>query len=859
MQHTEADITAMPVGEVDRKAAPIKHITVYVAVVSALLAALGAYAATRRFLIGPVLALVSQTEHISRGDLDVEARVRGAREFQWLSEAVNRMRLTIREKMDGLRAAREAAELSARAKGEFLANMSHEIRTPMNGIIGFCHLLTQTDLTGRQREYLEKLKGQAHHLLGIINDVLDFSKIEAGKVHLEQVPFQVEKLVEDLMNMFEPTARSKGLELLAQIGSDVPLELVGDPLRVNQVLINLTGNAVKFTESGCVVVRIERVAGEGGKDVEVRFSVEDTGIGMTPDQLSRVFDPFSQADGSTTRKYGGTGLGLSICRDLVRLMGGKMTVESCPGAGSTFSFTVPFCVNGERLMEPPGDVRGLKGSRVLVVDDNPASLEIVTGYLENLDFQVQGAISGRRALEMLEGQAAGFQILIVDWKMPDMDGVETLRRAQEKHLAESSVIIMASAYDLDDLKKDLDGVRVDAFLNKPFTPSTLLDAVITAYAKDRPIGDVCRPAEGETRSRFRNHLRGARVLVAEDNPINQQVVRELLSSMGAVVEIAGDGREAVEKVRSDPYDVVLMDLQMPVLDGLEATRILREKLSPRELPIVALTAHAGSGFREKCLEQGMNAFITKPFNPEELFEVVCRHLKDPSGSREAGNCVPGSVGPPTGIAGRGLDLAGLQGIDLDRLSANLAGNRSLMVRLLHDFCISFEGAADEVLSAMAAGDEEAARRTAHSVKGTAGNLGATALSEAAGALEKALAQGDSRWREFHGVFTRELRQVLENRMALQKWLSAEAGEITRDVSEPLSRPPADVHERLAEVRKAALEASFRAGQVARRNLEELRVWAPEVVQVMEALDRFDFERALKEMEELEKRLSGGNV
>jgi CheY-like chemotaxis protein len=511
--------------------------------------------------------------------------------------------------------------------------MSHEIRTPMNAIIGMAHLALKTDLTPKQYDYLKKVDISAKSLLGIINDILDFSKIEAGKLDMESVDFQLEDTLDNISTLVGIKTQEKGLELLFKTDPSVPTALVGDPLRLGQILINLSNNAVKFTDTGEIVISTELVQ-KDDTQVTLKFSVQDTGIGMTSEQAAKLFQPFMQADSSTTRKYGGTGLGLTISKRLAEMMGGEIWVESEPGGGSTFIFTANFGLGKERAKKRftlPQDLRGMK---VLVVDDNATSRDILQGMLESFSFEVTLAASAQEGLTELEkaSESQSFKLVIMDWKMPGMDGIEASKHIKyHKSLSKIPVIVMVTAYGREDIMKQAEAVGLEGFLLKPASPSILFDAIMQAFGEAVP--ELSRVAQRkEQEAEALKHIQGAQVLLVEDNEINQQVAKEILE--GAILEGAGlkvaltnNGQEAVNAVKENEYDAVLMDVQMPVMDGYTATRQIRKDKRFKELPIIAMTAHAMTGDEDKSLQSGMNGHVTKPIDPDQLFSTLQKWIK----------------------------------------------------------------------------------------------------------------------------------------------------------------------------------------------------------------------------------------
>ena len=663
----------------------------------------------------------------------------------------------------------EKAEIATQAKSEFLANMCHEIRTPMNAIIGMAHLAMKTDLTAKQYDYLKKVDISAKSLLGIINDILDFSKIEAGKLDMESVDFQLEDTLDNISTLVGIKTQEKELELLFKTDSSVPTALTGDPLRLGQILINLSNNAVKFTNKGAIVISTELVKKDGA-EATLKFSVQDTGIGMTEEQAAKLFQPFAQADSSTTRKYGGTGLGLTISKRLAEMMGGKIWVESEPGQGSTFSFTANFGLGKEKAkkrFQPSSDLHGMN---VLVVDDNATSRDIFQEMLKSFSFEVTLAASGQEGLTELEkaSESQPFELVIMDWKMPGMDGIEASKQIKNHTgLSKIPAIVMVTAYGREEVIQQAEGIGLEGFLLKPVTPSMLFDTIMQAFGEAVPeTSQVAQRKEQEAKTL--ENIQGAQLLLVEDNEINQQVAKEILESAGLNVSMANNGQEAVNAVKENEYDAVLMDIQMPVMDGYTATREIRnwelgsnaewkngkntdfksEIRDPKSkiegVPIIAMTAHAMAGDEDKSLEAGMNGHVTKPIDPDQLFATLQKWIK-PRENQDQGQQPEIFVKDPEEVQTKPEkeELPEyLPGFDLSDGLKRLQGNKGLYRKLLLSFATDYCGAANDIRIALDAKDFERTHSLVHNIKGLAGNLAATDLQAAAVNLETLVKGGE---------------------------------------------------------------------------------------------------------------------
>ncbi|CAK0743918.1 two-component system, sensor histidine kinase and response regulator [Gammaproteobacteria bacterium] len=765
-----------------------------------------------------------------------------------------------------------AAELANRAKSEFLANMSHEIRTPMNAIIGLNDLALRQDLSPKIRDYLLKIRAASHSLLHIINDILDFSKIESGKLALEKVPFHLGDLFDHLSDLFRNQSAEKNIELMMEIDQDCPVNLFGDVLRLEQILINMIGNALKFTEQGVVHILVMQVKTispkynlseknvESSYPVVLEFLVRDSGIGLSAEQIDKLFHSFVQADGSTTRKYGGTGLGLSICKRLVELMEGRIWVESSLGKGSSFRFTI-VCEqrpDDERKMPTPPEF--LKGLKVLVVDDNEIAREILDSMLRRFSFIPTLASSGLEALNIMEQAVANgspYPLVCLDYRMPGMDGIETAIKmadiaAQHNAYDPLSRIILMTAFGQEDhLIPLVKQTGISTFLSKPINSSHLFDVVMDLFGQQvtkfyRGVGDETDYSE------IIDKIGGSHVLLVEDLPINQQVVKELLIGIGVFVDIANNGVEAIKMVEQNHYDAVLMDIQMSVMDGYEATQVIRRNPRFAKLPIIAMTAHAMASDREKSLAVGMNDHIGKPIDPSRLFSLLTTYI-------EPGKRVPLNQELLQQRPFVKEKCHNIPGVDMNSALSRVMGNQDLLMELLFDFNRDYATTAKDVRNFLTKGESEHARRLLHQIKGVSGNIGVNAVHEAARTLEQAIKEErENDWLPLTEAFEMASREIQTSISALQPTFFEESTTVE----------PSKKEDTLEVVDKETLKLALMelANHLKRFSLGSTAVFETvkplllrtglhqEVQQIAGQIDLFKFSEALTSLESITKKL-----
>ncbi len=687
--------------------------------------------------------------------------------------------ITDRKKLEKeLIAAKETAEIATNTKNEFLANMSHEVRTPMNGIIAASELLLNEKLSDKATHYLHIISTSAYSLLEIINDILDVSKIEAGKLDLEIRNFKIEDVFARLMNMFFPRTSEKFIELLLDIDPESPGMIIGDELRLYQVLVNLLSNAIKFTEKGGIIlVGVKEVKNgliESGK-IKLQFFVKDTGIGITPENIKTIFEPFNQADASTTRNYGGTGLGLCICKHLVEMMGGKIWVESELEKGSTFNFTAIFHVQPgkiEREFIPPNALQGLS---VLVIDDCKDSRNIMKKMLEAFGFKVETVSSAEASLQRLkedETRETPIELVMVDWLMPELDGIEASSIIRNDLKLEVPIIMM-TAYGNKSQMFYAEKVGINGFLTKPICQSTLFDAIMDAFGKKKDKSLKMKKQITTRASILKKRLKGYRVLVVEDNITNQEIAQAILEGAGLAVKIVNNGKEAVAAVYKSQFDVLLMDIQMPVMDGYEATIQIRKNSKFRDLPIIAMTAHAMKGDEEKCLKAGMNGYVSKPVNQNMLFDALWRELKNRK--------KPDRGDKKIKLPNRGSDRnilekdyerlpSYLPGINIKKATNELNLDDTTFKRILAGFLRNNHDTVEKIKDAFKEKNMDTLLRLAHNIKGSSANIGAMDICEAAKNIEDASRNKKSGKNISDLIYKFEgaLNQVLESLKLLDK-------------------------------------------------------------------------------------------
>lgn len=753
------------------------------------------------------------------------------------------MRNEIEAQNDVLEERSKAAEAAYEAKGIFLANMSHEIRTPMNAILGFCHLIMRTDLTDKQRDYMSKISGAGSSLLRLINDILDFSKNEAGKLTLERRSFNIRNAVDNQIFLVTNEADAKNVRLKTLFAPDIPHKVIGDELRFNQVLMNIVSNAIKFSENGSVTVEV-KLTQPANEKVNISVSVTDTGIGLTEEQQKNLFTSFTQADSSTTRRFGGTGLGLIISKQIVEQMSGKIEVKSVANEGSTFTFNVVFdsAENDKRDMtDVPEHIQAL---RVLVADDNPASREILQSIFASWSMKIDLVASGEEVIGALvnhQNSHTPYDLLLLDWKMPGMDGLNTLKvMHSDAQINQFPHVILISAYGREQFEQEAEQSGVTSFLTKPIEESVLFSTIANLFNEQKTEDDDQLP-DTPTVSK---QAQGKQVLLVEDNAINQEIAAELLTDAGLSVDTADNGLIAVEMVKANPdkYHAILMDVQMPVMDGIEATKTIRRTIGSDRLPIIALTAHAYEEERNKCFNAGMNDHVSKPIDPQLLVQTLDKWLH-----ADTTKAAPAQTVTALSLQVDETLPDHLHPFDIATALVRVNGKRKLLRKLIINFAESFEHVVKELKDKQQVNDMEGARRQAHTLKGVAASLELADVSRAAHQLELAYAAQDlSNTENLLAQLATSIKPALEAAGSLQPAQPKNA------IFKSAGLNFDDVINETAILRELLVKRSLRARSVFEELAGKLNTTTNvmPLLPVKQAIDKLDYEQALAALDHL---------